>query len=174
MPIDGDTDFKYFLSGGSGNTNVNLSFAGDASTTEVVTNTLHNLFDKVTGVQSRDGYTDYRKIWFKNNHGSLTAQTAKAAIMNNSVETNVHFQIGVGSVKTTGTGGVNPADEVSAPGGITFDDADGEANGLGVGGDGNIDASEWLDIYIKRTITAGQTAKDNDTASLKVFADSAE
>lgn len=175
MPaINPATDLDWFLSGGTSNTDPNLSFEGDASTTEVVDATLHNLFDKVSGIESRDGDTEYRKIWFKNSHGSLSLEGAILYVDTDSVETNVDFEVGLGSVKASGAGGSDSADESSAPSpAITFSDADGEGSGISVGGDTNIDAGEWLDVYIKRIITAGQTAKNADSAIIAVAGDSA-
>lgn len=71
-----DADVKFFLSGGAGNSDPNASLGGVMSSTEVVDNTLHNLFDYVSGTEAGAGDTEYRAIYLKNtnsvNAGSFT------------------------------------------------------------------------------------------------------
>ena len=59
------SNIKFYLSGGTSNSNVNASIGGAISTTEVVDNSRHNLFDKTLGTESTAGDTEYRCIYIK-------------------------------------------------------------------------------------------------------------
>lgn len=66
------SDLKIYLSGGAGNSDPNASLGGVRSTTEVVDDTLHNLFDYVSGTEAGAGDTEYRASYIKNEN-SVTA-----------------------------------------------------------------------------------------------------
>lgn len=161
------TDLKCFLSGGTGNTSPDASLGGVISTTAVVDDTLHNLFDEVTGDEHTAGETNYRCIYFKNDSAE-TAYNAKLWIESNST--------GVDSAITIGLdlGGLNAtadtiADEDTAPDpAVTFSTAAGQANALQLG---DIPTGQVYSIWIKRVITSGSTPQANDTAVLKCYID---
>ena len=75
MPITSSNIGEYF-SGGAGNTLATASLGGAISTTEVTDNTTHNVWDQVSSAESAAGDTEYRCIYVKNEHGSLTWQNA--------------------------------------------------------------------------------------------------
>lgn len=75
MPIvSGDIDFH--LSGGTGNSDINASLGGQQSNTEITDATVENLFDNVTGDESAAGDIEYRCMYIRNAHGSLTLEGA--------------------------------------------------------------------------------------------------
>jgi hypothetical protein len=76
MPIV-TTDIKFYLSGGAANSDPNASLGGVISSTEVSGTALNNIFDDVSGDESGPGDVEYRGIYVKNTHGSLTLQGAK-------------------------------------------------------------------------------------------------
>lgn len=49
-----------------------------------------NMFAKVTGAEAATGSTKYRAMFIKNNHGSLSLQSAKVFMTSNSPETHLH------------------------------------------------------------------------------------
>ena len=69
------TDIKFFHSGGAGNTLATASLGGAKSTTAVTDDTLNNIFDKVIGDEADTGDTEYRGIYFENDHATLTLET---------------------------------------------------------------------------------------------------
>ena len=163
------TDIKIRLSGGAGNANVNLSLGGIKSTTEVVDNTLHNLFDQVTGTESAAGDVEYRCVYVHNNHGTLTMQNTAVYINSNTSSPGDTWDIalaGEGLNQTAETVGT----EANAPVGETFSAPTTYATGLAVG---NIPAGQHYGLWIRRTVTGGAAAFDNDTVSLKVDCDTA-
>ena len=110
MPVL-DTDLKFFLSGGAGNTNPNAALGGAISTTEVVDNILNNLFDNVSGVEHTAGDINYRCIYVKNNSVSI-AYLSKLFIETNTPAADSQIQIGL---DLAGVGGL--ADTILTNGG---------------------------------------------------------
>lgn len=164
-----DTDILLRLSGGTGNTDPNLSF-GDAmsSTTVIVDNTLHNLYDKVTGAESSAGATEYRCFYVLNNHATLTLQSAKIWIDSETTHTGEDIEIGLDLSGLNGTADTI-ADAYTAPDpAVTFSDATGEGAALTLG---NIPATQKYAIWVKRTTSASTAAYDNYTTVIKVRGD---
>jgi predicted phosphodiesterase len=60
------SDIKMFLTGGTTNTNPNLSLGGNISTKEVVTDIGNNLFRRITESEAGSGVTIYRCVAIKN------------------------------------------------------------------------------------------------------------
>jgi hypothetical protein len=162
------SDIKVYLSGGSGNTDPNAALGGAISTTELVDNTLHNLFAKVSAAEALAGSTKYRGIYIKNTHGTLTYEDAVAYISTNTTSTDTAATISVAdegksaSMQTI-------VNEDTAPIGEVFVTADGVANGLSIG---SLAPAEYWGVWIKRVVTAGATAFGADTLTLGIRGES--
>ena len=167
MPIvSGDIDF--FLSGGAGNSDPNASLGGVISTTQIVDNTLHNLFDKVTGDESLAGKINYRGIYINNSHGSLTLETGKVWIDLNTTNSEIAIALaGEGKDATMET----IADEDTAPVGETFSQPANKAAGLTLG---DMAFGEKYGLWLRRTIGAATPAENAATFHIKVEGDTAE
>jgi hypothetical protein len=165
------TDILLRLSGGASNSDVNLSIGGAMSTTTVITdNTLHNLFDKVTGAESTAGATEYRCFYVLNNHGSLTYQTAKIYIDSEDTHTGEDVEIGLDLAGVNGTADTI-ADAYTDPSpAVTFSDASGVGNALTIG---NIPFGQYQAIWVKRVTTAATAAYDDYGIVIKVVGDTA-
>jgi len=166
------TDIKSYLSGGAANTDPNLSLGGIISTTEIVDNTLHNLYDKITGDEALAGDTEYRGYYVKNTHGTLTLESAKIWIeaQPNARTTKEQIWIALcdeGKNVTMET----IADESTAPVGPTFSQPANKAGGLSLG---NVAAGERYGIWVKRLAPANTEAKDAAQFQIKVEGDTAE
>lgn len=92
MPISG-SDILYVLSGGSANTNPNLSLGGDPSV-QTVLNSTNNLFADVTTEQANQGFVDYRCFYIFNDSFSETLFEAKLFIFS-EVDDGSSVQIGI-------------------------------------------------------------------------------
>ena len=160
-----EADLLCLLSGGADNTDPNASLGGVVSTTEVVDDTLHNLFDEVTGDEHTAGETNYRAIYLKNDSAE-TAYNVKFWIESNS--TGADSAITIGKEASSGSPIQTVADEDTEPTAISFVTADGQANALALG---DMAAGVVYGIWIKRVITAGSTPQANDTATLKCYVD---
>ncbi|MFQ6076386.1 MAG: hypothetical protein ACE5Z5_09685, partial [Candidatus Bathyarchaeia archaeon] len=67
---------NYYLSGGATNTDPNASLGGGISNTQVTDDTLNNLYDDITEAECKNGDTEYRAIFIKND-GTGTATGVK-------------------------------------------------------------------------------------------------
>ena len=167
--VSGDIDFR--LSGGAANSVPSAALGGAKSSVEVVTNVVENLFPNVTGTQSAAGLIDYLCIYYHNSHGSLTANNSKVYITSNTTSTGDTLDLAVG------TSAVNATEQTiasitTAPTGVSWvTNATDYATGVALG---NIPAGQHRALWIRRTVTAGAAAKDNNVATLEVGVDSAE
>lgn len=169
MPIVA-ADLLIRLSGGSGNTDPNLSLGGVMSTSTTVTdNTTHNLFDVVSGSESLPGDIEYRACYLLNNHGSLTAQATAIYISSNTTSADTSLDIALAgegvnvTMETVGTEGTAPAGE-------TFSAPSTYATGLVMG---NITFGQRYGFWVRRTVNAAAAAANDDTAILKFDCDTA-
>ena len=169
------SNIKFYLSGGTSNSNVNASIGGAISTTEVTDNSLHNLFDKTLGTESTAGDTEYRCIYVKNTHGSLELELAKIWISTNTSSPANVIAIARDVIGKDGTAETE-TDEDNAPtnSGTTFSNPTAYSGGLSLDGGGTgLGAGVAYPIWIRRTIAAGATAVDNVTFVLSVQGDTA-
>ncbi len=163
------TDIKFFLSGGAGNSDVDASLGGVISTTQLTTASLHNLFDVVSGAEALAGDTEYRCIYVKNDHGSLTLQTAVTWIATNTPSTDSVIAIGLGSSAISGTE-QTVANESTAPSAVTLSAPASLGAGLAIG---NLGVGATKAIWIRRIISATASAFTTDTATISVGGDTA-
>jgi len=162
-------DLKIYFSGGSGNTDPNASLGGAISTTEVTDNTTHNLFDQVSGTESLAGDTEYRGIYLKNTHGTLTLQNTKVYISSNtgSADTTIDIALDGGATNATME---TLSDESTAPSGETFTAPTTYAGGLSIG---SLAAGEKKGIFVRRTVNASAAAVNDDAVTIKYDGDTA-
>lgn len=167
MPIvSGDIDFH--LSGGAGNAVPNLSLGGVRSTTQIVDATLENLFDNVSGQESNDGDIEYRGFYVMNNTGSALA-LENAVIWVQTVTPSPSSEVAI-ALADEGVNGTMEtiANESTAPSGPVFTAPVSKATGLTLG---NIPAGQHFGIWIRRTITLGAAAFNNDGPTIRVEGD---
>jgi hypothetical protein len=163
------SDLKIYLSGGAGNSDPNASLGGIISSTEVTDNTTHNLFDQVSGTESLAGDTEYRGVYLKNTHGSLTLQNTKVYISSNtgSADTTIDIALDGGATNATME---TLSDESTAPSGETFTAPTTYAGGLSIG---SLAAGEKKGIFIRRTVSAAAAAVNDDAVTIKYDGDTA-
>jgi hypothetical protein len=163
------SDIQFRLSGGAANSDPNAALGGALSSTAVVDATLQNLFDQVSGAESAAGDIEYRCIYVRNNHGTLTLQNAKVFISTNTPATDTTIDIALGGEGDNGTAEV-VANENTAPVGETFSAPSTYAAGLSLG---NLAAGHSYPVWVRWTITAGAAANASDSAILTVQGDTA-
>jgi hypothetical protein len=162
-------DMKWYLSGGSGNTNPNASIGGAISTTQVTDNTVDNLFDDVSSAEALAGSVDYRCAYIKNTNGSSTLTDVKIWIDSNTPNANTAYRIGLDPAGVSGTAvAPSPLDEDTPPPGVTFShspDPTTSGSGLSIG---NMAAGTYQAVWFERTVTAGAASAANDPATFKI------
>jgi|SRR5215212_4112675 len=145
------------------------SLGGAITATEVVDNTTHNIWDVVSSAESSAGDTEYRCIYVKNTHASLTLQSAKVWIQTQTPSTDTSVEIGLGSSAVNGTE-QTVANENTAPTSVTFSTAANEAAALSIG---NIPNGQHKAIWIKRIVGAAAVAANDDSYVLSYAGDTA-
>ncbi len=162
MPIVA-ADIDFHLSGGSGNSDPNASLGGQQSNTEIVDATVENLFDNVSGDEGAAGDIEYRAMYVKNNHGSLTLEGATVWKVSPTPETPdenlFEFALDPSGVTTQASTDVPEeiANESTAPAGIVFTEPLSKGTGLVIG---DIPFRSVAAIWCKRTIVAGAQARN--------------
>lgn len=159
------TDLKFYLSGGGSNSDPDASLGGAISSSQASS----NLLDDIGTAEAAAGESEYRGFFIKNTNATDTAYSVKVWIASNSIATSTAIQIALadeGVANTIET----IANEGTAPTGPTFDDAEDEANALTIG---DLAPGEAHGVWLKRTVTATTTAFANDTATIRVKANTA-
>lgn len=158
-------DIDFFLSGGAGNTSATASLGGARSTS---TEAPAGIFDDVSSTESTDGDVEYRCVYVKNSHATLTLTSAVAWLAANTPSATTTIAIGVGTSAVNGTE-QTIANETTAPTGITFVAAASLGAGTALG---DIPAGQHRAVWLRRTIDAGTVAA-SDTFTLRATGDTA-
>jgi hypothetical protein len=149
------TDIKYYHSGGVGNSDPNASLGGARSNTELTDDNLHNLFDLVPAQEALDGKINYRCIYGRQEHATLTLYGAKVFISQDSTGTGDEIDIGLATQGKNGTASTI-ADEDTAPSPtVTFSHPTSYATGLALG---DFAPDDFFGIFERRTVSAGAAA----------------
>lgn len=154
--------------------NPNDSLGGFASSTAWVGGTLHDLFDVVSGTENTNLDAEYRCVFVRNAHASLTAQNPRIYI-SGQVAGGADAAIaidGTGVVSSTLTTAQaeRVANENTAPTGETFSTtAIDYASGLVVA---DIPAGSGVAVWIRRTAT-NSAAINSDGATVAIGFDTA-
>jgi len=163
MPIIA-TDIKFYLSGGGANADVNASLGGAISSVEISSAVAHNLFDQVSDGETSLGDIEYRCIYVKNEHATLTLQASKAFIPTNTPSGDTSSDIGLGTSAINATE-QTVADEDTAPATVTFSAPANQGAGLLIG---DLAPGETKAIWVRRTINTAAAAYNSDGATVSV------
>lgn len=150
------------------NSTPNSSLGGAISTTEVVTATLQNLFDNVSGSESVSGTTEYRCVYIKNENSTDTMNNTKIWLQSNTPSTETTVAIGLGSSAINGIE-QTISNESTAPSGISFSSPSSEGSALSIG---NIPAGQHKAIWIRRIVNSNSSAYSGDNFILRIKCDS--
>jgi hypothetical protein len=160
-------DIKWYLSGGAGNSNPNLSIGGARSTTLWAGGVVGDLFDLISGAENAASDVEYRCVYARNEHATLTAQNIKLYLAN-IIAGGADLAIGLDPAGVNGTA-ATPADENTAPAGVTFSAPTTDAGGLTIA---NLAPNAFVPIWIRRTAT-NSSAVASDGADLTLALDTA-
>lgn len=168
MPVTA-YDIRFYLSGGSTNTDPNLSLGGPISQTEIVSGQLNNLFDDVSAVESGAGDVEYRCIYIKNTHSVSSLVNARIWIDQDTLSTDDEIDI---AIDPSGVGGTVPqlADESTAPPNVVFSHPTSYDTGLAIG---DIGPGQYVPIWFRRTVQPGAQAFPNNTFSFRIRGETA-
>lgn len=167
--VDVTTDDVYAVTSSTGGvlvvTTANASFPGVDTTDSTVTiaDLSNILFDNISKTESFNGDTEYRCFYFENSDGTDTAFGLKLWIGTDAAPDDL--AIGLDPAGKNGTAAA-PADEDTAPAGVSFSSPTTEGTGLTVG---DLDAGDNYPVWIRRTIGAGNQVATNNDLSLISF-----
>lgn len=155
---------QYTLGGSDGQIVVTVVFASVPTSFKqdsiTVSNSLNNVFDAVSAADSLVGDTEYRCIYVKNNHATLTANGVKlfiAQLTSGPDEIDIGLDpAGIGGTATT------VANENTAPAGVTFSRPTVAASGLAVG---NLAPGQSFAFWQRRTVPANTTGNISQNTS---------
>jgi len=169
MAID-SANLKYYLSGGSGNTNPNASLGGVRSTTAVSATSMNNLFDNVSSAESTAGDVEYRCVYFRNedtNASGLISPVIWVAVDTPSPTTSIAFGVDPAGKNATAT---TIANESTPPVGVSFVAPTTKGTGISLPSAPYVQ-NDYVAIWIRRTIDAATASSTSDEATLRIEGD---
>lgn len=172
MPVL-SADIKYKLAttaGSAGNTLAGTpggSLGKYMSTTEITDDTLHNLFDAVTGDENALSDVEYRCVFVHNT--SASTWTAPILWVDSETSGGASVAVGIDPTAASAAGAapvqaVTVANEGTAPAGVTFSTPTTKGTGIAVG---DLAAGQCRAFWIRRT-AANSAALANDGAVFAV------
>lgn len=179
MPIT-SSDIKFRLSttaGSAGNSqaqaNPNNSLGKYMSTTDLVDNTLNNLFDNISGDENAASTVDYRCVFVYNTHATLTLQGTKlwvSAQTAGGADAAIGLDTTAASANDSATAqALTIANETTAPAGVTFSAPTTKPTGLDLG---DLGPGQCRAFWVRRTAT-NSAAINNDGVTVRAEGDTA-
>lgn len=168
------TDIQVRLSGGAANADPNAALGGAMSSVAFVDNVIDNLFDDVTGDEASAGDTEYRGIYARNGHASLTLSNAviwfdgAGGLAPALAARNIDMGIAVEAVDVTMA---TIANESTAPSSVVFTRPTSKGTGLQLNSTTGLAAGSRRGVWLRRVIVAGATPLA-DAFSFRVEGDS--
>lgn len=161
------SDIVFLLSGGAANADGNASLGGVVSS-NAVSSALHAFFDRVTGAEAAAGDIEYRCLYVKNDHATLTLYGTTVWISTNTPSGDTVMAIGLGTAAIDATE-QTVVDEATAPTAVSFSAPATYGAGLLIG---DLAAGQKKAIWLRRTVGAGAAAYNSDGATLSIQGDS--
>lgn len=169
MPIvGGDVLYKYSTTAGSaGNSNTGTaagSLGKYISTTDVATG-LNGLFDDVSAAENAASTVDYRCIFVRNNHGSLTMQSTVIYLASETAG-GTNIAVAIDNIAASAIGSASAqaaqiASETTTPSGVgSFSSPTTAGTGLSLG---NIPSGQCRAVWVRRTATNSTAQADGVT-----------
>lgn len=156
-------ELKLYLSGGSSNSDLNLSIGGARSSVEV----LENLFNSVLNSHIVNDYEDYRCIYFYNS--SSTESIINLRILTALDETGDDSDLFLSVAKEGKNIQVDSLPTSStSPNGQVFMPCVNDSTALSLG---DLEPNEFIGVWLKRTVKANPALKGSCTVNFFIKAD---
>lgn len=138
------------------------------STTQIVDNTSHNLFDQISGEENAAGESEYRCLAVHNANGAAAIQNVKVFLLS-EVAGGASVAIGVDPTAASVIGsaaaqGLEVADENTAPAGVVFSSPATLGAAIALG---DIPAGQCRFFWVRRTAT-NSAGISNDGVTFRV------
>jgi hypothetical protein len=176
--VTGELLVKLSVSAAAGNTTAqgdpNASLGDQISTTAITDNSLHNLFDVVTGDENAASDVEYRCLFVHNSNASLAWQAPimwlSAEVSGGAVAAVGWDTTAVSAVGSASAQALTVANESTAPAGVSFSAPTAKGSGIALGVD--IPAGSVKAFWVRRT-AANTVALDNDGVTIRIEGDTA-
>lgn len=149
-----ETDIEYRFSGGVSNSVNTASLGGTISSVAVPANMSEGLFDNVNEDESTAGDMEYRCIYVRNGHATLTWMNVRLWITMNTPSNDDTIAVGLDPAALNANA-ASVANENTAPTGVTFTSPVDKATGLSLG---NIPPGGRRAVWFRRTVNANAGA----------------
>lgn len=161
------TDITFVYSGGAANTSANANLGGAISTVGATTGTLednvaNDLFDDVSSAQQASGVVEYRGIYIKNGHATLTLQDARIYVTSFA-----ELDVGI-AVEAVNVTMATIANEATAPTSVTFAHPANYAAGTQINSTTGLAPAATRGVWVRRTILSGAASGTRSTETLAV------
>lgn len=133
------------------------SLGGGITVNTIASDTLDALFDDATADELSAGYTDYRCIYLSNKNQISTLYSPAVFIKTASTDSNTTFSLALDPAGVDAESEISLADEIDSTNllsSLTFTSPTSYDDGLTFD---NLDPNGYIAVWIKRTITAGNT-----------------
>jgi hypothetical protein len=174
LPIlESEIHYRLTHPSNAASTDPNASLGGIRTNTSIASDTSQNIFDNVSGTESRDGRVEYRCIMVYNANSSSTLVNARIWISQNTVSNDDEVDMALGSIpvgSNTTEIVVGTETTVPAPGGVALVFTHPTASTPLTIGD--IPPLNQKPVWFRRTVNAGGGAQSNNTFAWTVEGES--
>lgn len=168
MPIS-NANLKFYLSGGSSNTDPDLSLGGIRSTTTVSATAMNNLFDNVSAADATSGDTEYRCFYFRNEDADADGLTnVKLWFYSNTPSPTTNVRMGLDQAGLNGTA-TTIANENTAPSNVVFSDTyTSKVLGLTLP---DMYENDYIAIWFERIVDSATASATTDPVTIRIEGD---
>jgi hypothetical protein len=171
--VAGDIQFRLTHPSNAASTDPNASLGGIRTNTSIASDTSQNIFDNVSGDESRDGRTEYRCIMVYNANTTSTLVNARIWFSQNSISDDDEIDMCLGSIAVgSNTTEIVVGSETTAPapGGVplVFTHPT-SSTPISIGDIPNL---QQKPVWFRRTVNAGGGAQSNNTFAWAVEGES--
>jgi hypothetical protein len=172
LPIAaGEIQFRLTHADSITNTDPKLSLGGIRTNTQVASDTSQNLFDNVSGTESRDGDVEYRCIFVFNANNTITLEGARIWFNGTTASTDDEVDMALGDVAV----GAGTTEQVIASENTTPNNPELTFSHPLIGSPltiGDIPPLNQKGVWFRRTVNAGAAAYANNNFSWTVEGES--
>ena len=158
------SDIALFLSGGTSNTDSNLSIGNGISNTQIQSNLNNSLLPDITVTQALSGIVLYRCFYVRNLNGTQMLSAPKIWISANTISASDEIDIGLGTADKNGT---EPpiANQTTAPVGVTFVHPTSEVIALDLP---SLNPNDYKSMWARITVQSNADAINQNACIVKV------
>lgn len=164
MPFQ-KSDIGFFLSGGTTNTDHNLSIGNAISNTSITTGLQNNLFPDFTPTQALSGLVRYRCFYIRNLNQTMMLQSPRIWIVSNTLSAFDEIDIAIGAASKNGTEPAIANETTAPPSPVAFTHPTSEVVSLSLP---TLNPNDYQSVWARITLQSNANPMDNNAAILRV------